>query len=113
MPFDMSRIEDVDVATLSTDCTPEDLAELVTETEVRVESDPRHMIVVASDVQYVGSSFVGRLLALRKVLDDGGTRVVIARPARILSKVLDALGLLELLPIEDSKDAALKRLQAG
>ena len=111
MPFEIRRLDDVIAVDLIPECTPEDLAAIGEKAVPLLAEGARHLILDAMRVEYVGSSFVGRLLALRKQFDDHEGRMIIVRPARILSRVVEALGLLELLEIEDSEDAALRALR--
>ena len=111
MPFEMRRQDDVVIVTMTPECTPEDLVELERRMGTRLETGTHHLLIHLNAVEYAGSSFVGRLLAMRKMIGSRGGQTILLRPSRILQRVLEALGLDEIFRIVASEEDALRELR--
>ena len=111
MSLDMRRREDAIAAKATSACTPEDLAEVEERMGPHLRAGVRHLVLDVGRIDYAGSSFVGRLLALRKLVDEHDGRMILVRPAPFLSRVLGTLGLRESFATAESEDEALGALR--
>lgn len=65
------------------------------------------VVIDGSGLDYLNSRAVGTLVAFSRDARICGGRVVIVRPNSTVSKILEAVGLLSLVPSYDTLDAAL------
>jgi anti-anti-sigma factor len=78
-----------------------------------LEAGPARLVVDFAGVEYISSAGLRVLLMLVKKLQGGGGRLVLCAMPESVRLVFELAGFLPLFEIEDSRAAAVARLQAG
>ena len=74
---------------------------------------PEDVVVDLGGVTFMASAGLGVLLGARRVLGDGGRRLVLAAAHGDVAQVLTITGVSDVIPVTDDVAAAVARLGAG
>ena len=100
----------ITILTLGGELDNVDLPALRSELDRTIAAGTRKLVIESPGLEFIGSAALGYLVSTAKQLQAEHGACVLAEPSRFFRRTLDHLGLDGILPVFDSRDAAIEHL---